>query len=115
MATEAEHLFDTVALEGYLLGRFVIAVLERMEGEITRERFLSTALSPEPVTIKEAHSAETGLKRFVDGEIDRSGVLFTVEDATFRLADFATLSGIVSGGAFLLAALSAIVLLILFF
>ena len=52
---------------------------------------------------------------FVAGEIDRSRVLFTVEDATFRLADFATLSGIVSGGAFLLAALSAIVLLILFF
>ena len=72
--------------------------------------FLVTA-----VTIKEAHSAETGLKRFVDGEIDRSQVLFTVEETTFRLADFATLSGIVSGGACLLAGLSAIVLLILFF
>ena len=67
------------------------------------------------VSIKEAHSAETGLKRFVDEETDRSQVLFTVEDATFRLADFATLSGVISAGTFLLAGLISIVLLVLFF
>lgn len=40
-----------VALEGYILGRFVISVLERMEGEWTRDDFVATALSPEPVQI----------------------------------------------------------------
>ncbi len=67
------------------------------------------------VSVKEAHSAETGLRRFVDGETDRSQVLFTVEDATFRLADFATLSGVIAAATFLLAGLSSIVLLVLFF
>lgn len=47
----ADHLTDAVSLEGYALGRFVIDVLERMDGELTRERFLSTALSPDPVAI----------------------------------------------------------------
>ena len=46
-----DHLIDAVSLEGYVLGRFVIDVLERMEGAPTRERFLSTALSADPVAI----------------------------------------------------------------
>ncbi len=50
-AESAPHLIDTVSLEGYVLGRFVIDVLERMDGELTRDRFLSTALSPDPVAI----------------------------------------------------------------
>ena len=50
-ADEVDHLTDSVSLEGYLLGRFVIEVLERMDGELTREQFLGTALSPDPVAI----------------------------------------------------------------
>ena len=46
-----DHLTDVVSLEGYILGRFVIDVLERMEGELTRESFLHTALAPDPVAI----------------------------------------------------------------
>ena len=67
------------------------------------------------IAVKEAHGAEDGLKRFVDGEIDRSEVLFVVDDQGFRLADFATLLGTVSVGAFLLGGLASIVLLMLFF
>ena len=67
------------------------------------------------IAVKEAHGAETGLKQFVDGEIDRSEVLFVVDEQGFRLADFATLLGVVSVGAFLLGGLAAIVLLMLFF
>ena len=67
------------------------------------------------VSVKEAHGAENGLKRFVDGDLDRTAVLFTVEDQTFRIADFATLSGTVSAVGFMLGGLSSIVLLILFF
>ena len=48
---EAQHLTDAVSLEGYILGRFVIDVLERMEGELTREGFLRTALAPDPVAV----------------------------------------------------------------
>ncbi len=48
---ETDDLIDAVSLEGYVLGRFVIDVLDRMEVELTRERFLSTALSPDPVAI----------------------------------------------------------------
>ena len=67
------------------------------------------------VAIREAHGAETGLKRFVDGEIDRSEVLFVVEDQTFRIADFATVSGVVSAICFMAGGLAGIVLLTLFF
>ena len=67
------------------------------------------------VSVKEAHGAETGLKQFVDGEIDRTQVLFVVEERTFRIADFATVSGVVSAVGFLLGGLISIVLLTLFF
>ncbi|MDE0245498.1 MAG: ABC transporter substrate-binding protein [Gammaproteobacteria bacterium] len=48
---ELHDAFTEDTLEGYILGRFVIAVLERMEGELTRENFLLNALSPEPVEL----------------------------------------------------------------
>ncbi len=67
------------------------------------------------VAIKEAHGAETGLKRFVDGEIDRTQVLFTVEQQTFRIADLATASGVVSAVGFMTGGVASIVLLTLFF
>ena len=67
------------------------------------------------VSVKEAHGAETGLKAFVDGHLDRTRVLFTVAGQTFRLADFATVSGTVSAMSFMLGGLSSIVLLTLFF
>ena len=44
-------LVNEVALEGYILGRFVIDVLERMEGVLTREQFMNVALSPDKVMI----------------------------------------------------------------
>ena len=52
--SEREGLSDAineVSLEGYILGRFVIAVLDRMEGEWTRDKFLRNALSSEPVLL----------------------------------------------------------------
>ncbi len=67
------------------------------------------------VSVKEAHSAETGLKRFVDGEIDRTQVLFVVENQTFRIADFATVSGMVAAIGFMVGGVIGLVLLALFF
>ena len=67
------------------------------------------------VSVKEAHGAETGLKRFIDGEVDRTGVLFTVERQTFRLADSATIAGVISAGGFMIGGLSSILLLMVFF
>ena len=67
------------------------------------------------VSVKEAHGAEKGLKRFVDGEINRSQVMFTIEDQTFRLADTATVAGVVSAAGFMMGGLITIVLLMLFF
>lgn len=67
------------------------------------------------VSVKEAHGAENGLKRFVDGEIDRSEALFTVQAETFRIADFATISGVVSAAGFMLGGLISILLLMIYF
>lgn len=75
----------------------------------------STMILVALVAIKEAHGAETGLKRFIDGEIDRSEVLFTVEEQTFRIADLATASGVVSAVGFMVGGVASIVLLMLFF
>ena len=75
----------------------------------------STMILVALVAIKEAHGAETGLKRFVDGEIDRTEVLFTVDDQTFRIADLATASGVISAVGFLSGGVASIVLLTLFF
>ena len=67
------------------------------------------------VSIKEAHSAETALKKFVDGEIHRDQVMFTIEDQTFRIADAATFAGVFAAIAFGLGGVGAITLLMLFF
>lgn len=45
------HFTDAVSLEGYILGRFVINVLSRLEGEPTRGTFLAAALQPEAVYV----------------------------------------------------------------
>ncbi len=51
-AEPLEDMINEVSLEGYILGRYVIAVLERMgDDEMTREHFLVHALSPDPVVI----------------------------------------------------------------
>lgn len=47
----AERVPDSISLEGYILGRFVIEVLARMPGELTRKQFLETALTTDPVVI----------------------------------------------------------------
>ena len=49
----SERVVDPGALEGYILGRFIIDVLERTPDEPTREAFLAAALTPEPVVIDE--------------------------------------------------------------
>ena len=43
--TSDPPVFNELSLEGYILGRFVIAVLERVGDELTRERFLQQALA----------------------------------------------------------------------
>ena len=48
---EYEEIINEVGLEGYILGRFVIAVLERMGGVLTRENFINQALSSGPIEI----------------------------------------------------------------
>ena len=42
---EEVRTLDSISLEGYILGRFVVDVLERLPGEPTREQFLATAFS----------------------------------------------------------------------
>ncbi len=67
------------------------------------------------VSIKEAHGAEKGLKRFVDGEISRTDAMFILENQTFPLANTTTALGIISAISFLLGGLTSIILLMLFF
>ncbi len=67
------------------------------------------------VSVKEAQGAENGLKQFVDGNLDRTNVLFTVETATFRLADYTTLAGTVSAACFMIGGLISLILLVIFF
>ena len=50
-AGTVEYTINEVSLEGYILGRFVIAVLERMGDELTRENFMQQALSSGPIAI----------------------------------------------------------------
>ena len=63
----------------------------------------------------EAHGAESALKRFADGDGDRSQVMFNVEGETWRLADWSTFTGIVSAATFIVGGLAGITLLVLFF
>lgn len=74
-----------------------------------------TMLTVTLVSVKEAHGAENGLKRFVDGETNRNEAMFTAEPHIFRLADFATFAGAVSAGGFMLGGLISLILLTLFF
>lgn len=67
------------------------------------------------VSVKEAHGAETALKRFADADGDRSEVMFNVEGRTWRLADWSMFTGIASAAAFILGGLGGIALLVLFF
>ena len=60
-----KYSINEVSLEGYILGRFVIAVLERMGDQVTRERFMEKALSSGPIiiddwTLEFAPDANTG-------------------------------------------------------
>ncbi len=48
---EYQELINEVGLEGYILGRFVIAVLERMGDELTRDNFIKQALTSGPIVI----------------------------------------------------------------
>ena len=50
-ALEAKELINEVSLEGYILGRYVITVLERMGDELTRENFMRQGLSSGPVVV----------------------------------------------------------------
>ncbi|MDE0033263.1 MAG: ABC transporter substrate-binding protein [Deltaproteobacteria bacterium] len=50
-AGSAPPMFNELSLEGYILGRFVITVLERLGDEWTRERFLQQALASGVVLI----------------------------------------------------------------
>ncbi|MDE0416983.1 MAG: hypothetical protein OXI95_08635 [bacterium] len=67
------------------------------------------------VSIKEAHGAETALKRFADGDDDRFQVMFNIEGQTWRLADWSTLTGIVSAATFIMGGLAGVALLVVFF
>ena len=47
----AEGVVNLFSLEGYIVGRFIVEVLKRMPDEMSREVFLSTALSRDPIQI----------------------------------------------------------------
>ena len=67
------------------------------------------------VAVQEAHSSETALKRFADGEAHCGKAMFAITKRTFRLADFATASGLASAFAFMFGGVASIVLLVVFF
>ena len=67
------------------------------------------------VSIREAHGSENALKRFTDGKSDRSDVMFNIESQTWRVADWATLAGMASAGAFVLGGVGGLALLVVFF
>ena len=96
----AYHWFSLVTLLVFALGTLASAL---------------TMILVAFVSVREAHSAEEALKQFVDGEIDRSQVMFTIGPQTFRLADLSMVTGTVSTVSFMLGGLSSIVLLTLFF
>ncbi|MDE2729529.1 MAG: hypothetical protein OXI19_16005 [Gemmatimonadota bacterium] len=94
------HWFSLLSLLAFALGTLASAM---------------TMILVAVVSVKEAHGAEKALKRFVDGEINRSQVMFTIEEQTFRLADSATVSGVVSALGFMVGGLITIALLMIFF
>lgn len=72
---------DTSSLEGYMLGRFVIAVLERMQSAPDRERFMETALASGPFLINGWEIS------FTDDGNTGSGYVRLVEFAPARAGD----------------------------
>ncbi|MDE0060703.1 MAG: ABC transporter substrate-binding protein [Defluviicoccus sp.] len=80
-APEAAAIADAWSLEGYILGRFVIAVLERMPGAPNREGFLETALASGPFLIDGWKIA------FADGRNAGSDYVRLVEFAPARAGD----------------------------
>ena len=49
----AKRVADRISLEGYILGRYIVEVLQRMPDGLTREAFLATALTGAPVVLDE--------------------------------------------------------------
>ena len=80
-AAEAAGTPDASSLEGYILGRFVIAVLERMPGAPNREEFLETALASGPFLIDGWEIA------FADGGNAGSDYVRLVEFAPAKVKD----------------------------
>ena len=50
-AETGEPVLNEVSLEGYLLGRYLVSTLERMDGDLSREAFMAQAKPPDPVPI----------------------------------------------------------------
>ena len=67
------------------------------------------------VSTKEAHSAGTALKGFVDGDIHRDQLMLTVEEQTFCIADAATFAGVFAAIACGVGGGGALLLLTVFF
>ena len=98
--TPVYHYFSLSALMVFAIGTLTAAL---------------TMLLVTVVSIQEAHGNETGLRMFVEGKIDRSQVLFSVDRKAFRIADWSTLTGIISSACFLLGGMICIILITLFF
>ena len=96
----AFHIFAIVALMLFALGTLGSAL---------------TMILVTFVSVREAHSAEAGLKQFMDGEVDRSEVMFSVESRTFKLADFSTVTGMLAAASFLLGGLIVLILISTYF
>ncbi len=78
--------FDFVSLEGYILGRYTIEVLQRMGETLSREHFMETALSSEPYDIGgwEIHfsnDSNQGTQSVELSEIQKDGTLRIIEYA----------------------------------
>ena len=67
------------------------------------------------VAIREAHTTELGLKRFVELKETNSSVLFFSEPQNIRIANLTTILGVISAGCFVLGGLVSLLLLVLFF
>ena len=78
--SEASVTEDASSLEGYMLGRFVIAVLERMGSALDREGFMETALASGPflidgweIAFADGGNAGSDYVRIVEFAPERSG------------------------------------------
>ncbi|MDE0451705.1 MAG: ABC transporter substrate-binding protein [Gammaproteobacteria bacterium] len=50
-AGDGEAVLNELSLEGYLLGRYLAATLERLDGELTRAAFMAQVMPPDPVLV----------------------------------------------------------------